>query len=353
MLAFVSLAQALSSSGTRLLVVLEDLAEKDNYSKFWQDLECTDKIPSLRCSLELTICSIARGYSVSFESPKNEKLALVKYNERAYDHLILFPPKSKGLGPNLTPNTLLDFLSKDGNILLSLSANSPAPSSIISMLLELDIHLASDRNNLVVDHFNHDTLSAGEKHDVLLVPLPKPLREDVVNYFSGDGTLAIPRAVGHSLGNASPLLAPILRAPSTAYSYNPKDEGEAVEEPFAVGEQLALISAMQARNSARLTVLGSVEMLADKWFDADVKRGDEQVKTANRGFATELSAWTFKELGVLKVGRLQHYLNEGSGMSPVNDSSVGASMVNPKMYRIKNDVVSLDWSFPRDWTLLT
>ena len=77
--------------------------------------------------------------------------------------------------------------------------------------------------------------------------------------------------MGQTLGNASPLLAPILKAPVTAYTYNPKEEGESVEEPFATGSQLALISAMQARNSARFTVLGSLDMLQDKWFDALVK----------------------------------------------------------------------------------
>ena len=33
------LVQALSSSGSRLLVVIEEAAEKDKYSKLWGDLE--------------------------------------------------------------------------------------------------------------------------------------------------------------------------------------------------------------------------------------------------------------------------------------------------------------------------
>jgi len=40
LLAFVGLVSALSSSGSRLLVVLEDAAEKDKYSRLWEDLEC-------------------------------------------------------------------------------------------------------------------------------------------------------------------------------------------------------------------------------------------------------------------------------------------------------------------------
>ncbi|KAF2807227.1 Dolichyl-diphosphooligosaccharide-protein glycosyltransferase 48kDa subunit [Mytilinidion resinicola] len=318
-LALLGAVQALSSSGSRLLVVLEELAEKDKYSEFWDDLR-------------------GRGYTLSFESPKNDKLSIFKHGERAYDHLILFPPKTKGLGPALTPKLLLEFLKKDGNVLLTLSADHPTPSAIVSLLLELDIHLPSDRNTLVVDHFNYDTVSAGEKHDVLLVPAPKALRADVKNYFEVDGTIAVPRAVGQGLGNATPHLAPILRAGSSAYSYNPKDEAEIVEDPFAVGEQLSLVSAMQARNSARFTVVGSTEMLQNEWFDAKVGAvgGKEQTTTANRAFAAKVSEWTFKETGVLKVGRLQHYLNEGK--KNVNESAVGVPEHNPGIYRIKTDV---------------
>ena len=245
----------------------------------------------------------------------------------------------------MTPNILLDFLKKDGNILLTLSADHPTPSAIISLLLELDIHLPSDRNALVVDHFNYDSAFAPEKHDVLLVSPPKSIRSDLRNYFAGEGTIAVPRAVGQTLGNFSPLLVPILRAPSTAYSYNPKDEANAVEDPFAVGEQLSLVSAMQARNSARLTVLGSVEMLQNEWFNAKVSSAGKRAKTANKEFAKKLSGWAFKELGVLKVGKFQHYLDEGNVKKVANGSSVSVSEQNPKIYRIKNDVVCCPISY--------
>jgi hypothetical protein len=39
LLALLSLVQALSSSGNRLLVVIEEAAEKSKFSKFWTDLE--------------------------------------------------------------------------------------------------------------------------------------------------------------------------------------------------------------------------------------------------------------------------------------------------------------------------
>lgn len=240
-----------------------------------------------------------------------------------------------GLGPALTPKLLLDFLNDEGNVLLALSGKSTTPSSISSLLLELDLHISPDRSSIVVDHFNYDTISAAEKHDVLLLPLPDPVRSDVKSYFSGEGVIALPRPVGQSLGNASPLLAPILRAPETAYSYNTKDDSLSVEDSFATGSQLALVSALQARNSARFTVLGSAEALEDKWFSASVKspKSKSAVTAANRQFAKQLTGWTFQELGVLKVRKIEHYLSDEFGNRE--------GEVNPSIYRIKNDVVGL------------
>jgi oligosaccharyltransferase complex subunit beta len=96
---------------------------------------------------------------------------------------------------------------------------------------------------------------------------------------------------------------------------------------------------MQARNSARFTVLGSVESLEDKWFSANVKGPSDgkQTKTVNREFAKQLTAWTFKEIGVIKVGRLQHYLIEAGGVKKDTTSHSGES--SPTIYRVKTDVV--------------
>ncbi|KAI4258750.1 MAG: hypothetical protein L6R42_004909 [Xanthoria sp. 1 TBL-2021] len=320
-LALSSAVHALSSTGSRLLVVTEDsAADKEKYSTLWSDLE-------------------SRDYRLAFEAPKNDKLALFQHGERAFDHILLLPTKSKGLGPSLTPNLLLEFISNNGNILLALSAESPVPSAISSLLLELDVHLPPDRTSLVVDHFNYDTISAGEKHDVLVLPKPSALRSDVKNYFGSGGLIAFPRVVAQELGSASQLLTPILRAPETAYSYNPREEAENVAEPFAVGSQISLVSSMQARNSARFTVLGSVEALEDAWFDRTVQSPEgKAVKTSNRAFAKSLTGWTFMETGVLKVGKVEHHLSTITDSKSGNDSVAQLGYLNPKIYRIKNDV---------------
>ncbi len=251
---------------------------------------------------------------------------------------MLLPGKTKGLGPALSPNNLLDFLKKEGNILIALSSEQAIPTAVQSALLELDIHVPTDKGAVVVDHFNYDSTSAEEKHDVVLVPFPKALRSGLKNYFAGDGYIAVPQAVGQTLGNESPLLSPLLRAPSTAYSYNPKDEADSVEDPFAVGAQLNLVSTMQANNAARLTVVGSAAMLQNKWFAEKVKLDGKAITTANREFAQKVSSWTFKETGVLKIGKFLHYQDDG--VSKKLNSSTAIPENNPEIYRIKSDVVS-------------
>ncbi|KAI1852045.1 hypothetical protein JX265_008150 [Neoarthrinium moseri] len=332
LLLLAAVASAISVTGERLLVVLDDVAEKAAYSKFFGDLD-------------------GRGYKITYETPKSESLSLFKLGEREYDHIVFLPTKAKGLGPSLTPAILLQFINAEGNILVALSSKNPAPTSIVSTLLELDVHLPPDRSGLVVDHFNYDVSSAAEKHDVVLLPAPGALRSDVKDFFSPDAPngelLAFPSGLGQTLGSGA-LLTPILRAPNTAYSYDPKEQAESVDDLFASGKQLSLVTSVQARNSARLTVVGSADMLSDKWFDAKVKKsGDKSsVATLNREFAKRVSAWTFHEIGVLRVNWIEHHLNE-EGQS--NQS-------NPKIYRIKNDVtysISLSEYAWDSWTAFT
>ena len=242
-----------------------------------------------------------------------------------------------GLGPVLTPKALLDFVRHKGNIFLALSGDSATPSSISSLLLEFDVTLPPDKLSHTVDHFDYDTYTANEKHDVLILPQPAPVRPDIKDFFGGDGVVAFPRAVAQTLGNSNPLLNPILKAKASSYAYSPKEEEAGSEDPFATGEQASLVTAVQARNSARFTVFGSLEALQNSWFDATVKTlAGPKVKTTNRDFARRVTEWTFKEVGVLKVGAVRHQLS--SSLEKPENQSV-SDVANPTNYRVKNEVV--------------
>lgn len=294
----------------------------------------------MELDLNILIPNPDRGFHLTYRSPKDPALSLFRHGIPSFSHLLIMPTAAKGLGPALTAHQLVDFLNAGSNILLTLSGDRATPSALSSLLLELDIALPPDRTSVVVDHFNYDTISASDRHDVLVLPASSSAKSP---FFAVDGPIALPRPVGHVLGNVSPLLAPILRAPSTAYPYNPADEDGPSEDVFATGAQIALTTAFQARNAARLILLASAEALEDKWFSASVAApGPKQSeKTANRAFARKLTEWAFKETGVLRAGAVRHGLvvsekGEKHNVATANTSAIGHAY--SEIYRIKNHV---------------
>ena len=91
-------AFAISTSGPRLLVVIEeDVDEKGKCSIFWDDLQSISIQATYKdLAIALLINLLDRGYHVTFASPRSEDFTLFKHGERAFDHIILVPPKSKG-----------------------------------------------------------------------------------------------------------------------------------------------------------------------------------------------------------------------------------------------------------------
>jgi oligosaccharyltransferase complex subunit beta len=74
--------------------------------------------------------------------------------------------------------------------------------------------------------------------------------------------------------------------------------------------QAGLVSALQARNNARVVFSGSLDLFSDRFFNARVASNDGKVKTdksGNEKFAAELSKWTFQERGHLRLRDLKHH----------------------------------------------
>lgn len=104
--------------------------------------------------------------------------------------------------------------------------------------------------------------------------------------------------MGMSLDESNFLLVPILRGHSTSYSFNP---GQAIgeEEPLVMGHSTVLVAGLQARNGARMTFIGSMDMLSNRYFG--------QGSGSNRLFADELSKWSMQERGYLRQRNVRHY----------------------------------------------
>jgi len=92
-LLFIGVA-AKSATGDRVLVIHEDDSVQSEFSQFFDSLTRTFSPHLCKSDSDL---DLERGYQLTFLSPKRDPSAsLTKYEERQYDHIVLFPQKLKG-----------------------------------------------------------------------------------------------------------------------------------------------------------------------------------------------------------------------------------------------------------------
>ena len=95
-----------------------------------------------------------------------------------------------------------------------------------------------------------------------------------------------------------------------------------------VGKSTLLISALQARNNARIVLTGSLDFFSDSFFKNPVRKvGTTRTfeKSGNEDLAKALTRWVFKEEGVLRVGKIDHHLagqNKSSSYYTIMDEVV-------------------------------
>lgn len=125
----------------------------------------------------------------------------------------------------------------------------------------------------------------------------------------------------------NPLLLDILTASSYSYTYNPSEK--ITEYPHSVGKSTLLISALQARNNARVVFVGSLDFFSNDFFQSPVQSNAANSKrfekSGNQDLAVSLSQWVFKEKGVIRVAGIDHH-KVGEKKPPV-------------AYTIKEDII--------------
>lgn len=126
-----------------------------------------------------------------------------------------------------------------------------------------------ERNNLVVDHFHYDERLDDSSHTTIVIPLNTAL-SPIISPSTRSGAPLLYKGVGHQVGRL-PLLNSILSASSTAYSYEIKEKDSPSEDVFIAGSSIGLVSALQAKNNARVAFVGSIEVFSDRFALASVK----------------------------------------------------------------------------------
>jgi oligosaccharyltransferase complex subunit beta len=283
------------TEGKRVLVLLDSLSMQQSYSVFFKELE-------------------GRGFKLSFFAADDAALTLTVYGEYLYDHLIIFAPTVEEFGGLVDVPSILDFIDEGHNVLIAADSTVSDPVREIAEECGVDF---DEEGSFVLDHFHavgsnydHTTVSIEANADTLLnVPRiigTKKLSERRPILFQG---------IGQKINEASGLNIGILRGYDTSYSANP-DEPITEDKVGCIGRDTVLISALQARNNARVVFSGSLQFFSDRFANS---------ATDNLYLASEISKWTFKERGVLRATNITHH-------------RVGETQ-SPQFYTIKDEIV--------------
>ncbi|XP_050413195.1 dolichyl-diphosphooligosaccharide--protein glycosyltransferase 48 kDa subunit [Patella vulgata] len=276
----------------RTLILVDNWSIRETHSTFFRSLR-------------------DQGFDLTFKTADDSNLALVKYGEFLYENLIIFSPSVEDFGGSVDVGAITNFIDGGGNVLVAGSSSLGDP--IRELATECGIEF-DEENTAVIDHLNFDinddgkhTLIVADTNNLLDAPMIVGQKASSPFLFRGVGMVADPD---------NPLVLGVLHASSTAYSYNPDEKIS--EFPHAVGKNTLLISALQARNNARVIFVGSIDFFSDEFFQTSVQNannGKRFEKSGNQELANNLALWVFREKGVLRVGTVEHHL-KGSKKVP-------------------------------------
>lgn len=153
---------------------------------------------------------------------------------------------------------LVQFVKKGGNILAAAGAN--ASDNMRALAAEFDIELDTER---VFDHTNfdnddHSLIATDEFVAPSAIIDGKSIKAPVL--YSGTGL-----TVGQL-----PLSTAILNAESDAFV------AEEYTKRGSSADTVSLVGALQSRNNARVTFVGSIDMFSDKLISSSVKIGSDK-----------------------------------------------------------------------------
>ncbi|KAI9142512.1 Dolichyl-diphosphooligosaccharide--protein glycosyltransferase subunit WBP1 [Paraphysoderma sedebokerense] len=278
--------------GDRVLVILDNLNDKQSYSKLWNSLS-------------------DRGFALTFKSTKDSTLSLFEYDERQADHLIVFTPKSKKFGGSVNVASIVDFINRGGNLLLA--TNSNMADQTRELCYEFGIEF-DETDTSVIDHFNYNSLSksASQRHDEIMADNIAPINA-IFPESVRKGPPVLYQGVAHKVFRNSPMLIKLLSGNAVTFSGEIGSKGGI--QPFVSGDEVGLVSALQARNNARIVISGSTELFSDSFAEAAIQRAVDTgssssakyEKSGNEAFVNELTKWAFHEKGVIEVERTHHH----------------------------------------------
>lgn len=148
------------------------------------------------------------------------------------------------------------------------------------------------------------------------------------------------KGIGHSVNPDNILAVKVLKGNPTSYSADP--DLPISDNTLSSGDKTLLVSAVQARNNARLLFAGSLDMFSNKFFSI--------AGVGNEEFLMAASQWVFGESGVLRFRNIVHHKSDGSPPDVILHEKERPDLPetlypdpeitrNSLVYRIKDEIV--------------
>ncbi|KGN61764.1 dolichyl-diphosphooligosaccharide--protein glycosyltransferase 48 kDa subunit [Cucumis sativus] len=269
----------------KVLVLLDDFAIKSSHSLFFKSLQ-------------------SRGFDLDFKLADDPKIALQRYGRYFYDALILFAPTIERFGGSVDSAAILDFVDSGHDLILA--ADSNASELIREIATECGVDFDEDPASVVIDHTSYAVSETEGDHT--LIASDDLIKSDVIVGSQKIEAPVLFQGIGHTLNPANSLVLKALSASPAAYSANPKSKLSS--PPQLTGSAISLVSVVQARNSARILISGSLSLFSNRFFKSGVQKAGSPTKfdkSGNEQFSVELSKWVFHERGHLKAVNVRHH----------------------------------------------
>ncbi|OQR90286.1 dolichyl-diphosphooligosaccharide-protein glycosyltransferase 48kD subunit, partial [Thraustotheca clavata] len=280
-LLLVSLALCVTAT-VRTAIFLDEGNDGKQYSAFFEQLS-------------------ERGHELSYFTEKSNEFALKHYGSALFENVVILSPSLKTLGASaLGKDALLSFVEEGGNVIVggSLRLSKMLRQFALESGVEFD-----KKGTIVMDHINHLEDPSDTYHSLIKttkwINSPLVVGKDVVT----DKKPIVYNGIGMTLEPSNILGFTILSAEPTAYSAAPTKEIRESHE-VVIGTNVGLVTAIQARNNARLIFTGSLDLFDNTYVTSG--------KYGNGPFLKAVAAWGLNESGVLKVSNIHHAREDGS-----------------------------------------
>lgn len=234
---------------------------------------------------------------VTWKQYTDDDLEVLYGGDIKYDHLVLLPSSKKTVGDKIhfTVRALKEFVNGGGNILVVGDSEAQLPEAVKSVLSDIGIY-PSPKGYQLLDHFHAGASESGVLLDDSNIISNRIFDSLLVQSYVGSGALV----------SGNELLFPLIKGSDTSFTADAKkvDVPLTQESAWTFGNQGFAAVAFQALNNARITWVGSSQLLLP-----------------------QLVLWTLKERDVLKLQFVTH-----SKESAPED-------VDPKIYRVTDQVL--------------